>query len=448
MKQNVVWWPAVKNPDHSGKYGNYDYFEYSRKTWEYWCKKNDVIFLPFEVPVKKDLSDYRVNWQKALFVFDELERQNIEYDQIALIDSTVMIKWDAPNFFNLTDKKFTVTRDRDNMNWVHKSIQGYKEFFNNFELDQSKYFRSGFMVFNETHKFMFDELKQTYINNKETFKQLQDVTVRKGNDQTPINYLAQINKIDLKFLPGVPWMCSHIHKKELFGHNWQTGDNTLHLIKHGYMWMFNGIPKEQRSNVMKQVWEMVSHYYDEFHILNKISNKNYNKNTTSGKFKEDIYKIFSDPKFKDMTMLELGCHQGNTTRIYAECFNKVIAVEISGHNLELAKQACSDVDNVEFIQSDVYDPEFKIPAADIMHLDAGHTYDQVSFDIDRCVALNNPIIIMDDFGHEGRTVRNAIINKMKENKLELHQYIGEDKGYIASNDKVFIGREGCIFNYK
>ena len=42
MKQskNVVWWPAIKNPNHTEKYGGYDYFDYSRKTWEYWCKKN------------------------------------------------------------------------------------------------------------------------------------------------------------------------------------------------------------------------------------------------------------------------------------------------------------------------------------------------------------------------------------------------------------------------
>ena len=43
MKKNVVWWPAVKNKEHSGKYGNFGYFEYSRKTWEYWCEKNDVL---------------------------------------------------------------------------------------------------------------------------------------------------------------------------------------------------------------------------------------------------------------------------------------------------------------------------------------------------------------------------------------------------------------------
>ena len=53
-KKNVVWWPAVRNPDHDDKFGGYEYFQYSRNTWEYWCKKNDVLFVPFEEPVEQE----------------------------------------------------------------------------------------------------------------------------------------------------------------------------------------------------------------------------------------------------------------------------------------------------------------------------------------------------------------------------------------------------------
>ena len=98
--KNVVWWTGILNPDHNEKYGGYEYFEYSKMSWEYWCKKNDVLFVPFEKPVEDDLIKYRVNWQKAIFVFDELDRMGIEYDQVALIDSSVMVKWDCPNFLN------------------------------------------------------------------------------------------------------------------------------------------------------------------------------------------------------------------------------------------------------------------------------------------------------------------------------------------------------------
>ena len=331
MKKNVVWWPAIKNKEHNDKYGNFEYFDYSKKTWEYWCKKNDVIFVPFEEPVESNLQDYRINWQKAIFVFDELKRRNIEYDQIALIDSTVMVKWDCPNFFELTDRKFTVTRDIDNMRWVHESIQGYKEFFDDFELDSSKYFRSGFMVFNESHEDLFQGLKQFYIDNKDSFIKLQDEVVRKGNDQTPLNYWVQKNNVELNILPHVLWMCSHPHRKEMLSFNWQLKeDTTPFFIKYANNWMFNGIPKDQRTELMKKTWDLVKHYYtynETDRLLNSVNHKDIFKNATSKKFKSDLIEYFKDDKYKKMKVLELGACQGDTTRIFSELFETVNAVD-------------------------------------------------------------------------------------------------------------------------
>ena len=193
-KKNVVWWPAVRNPDHDDKFGGYEYFQYSRNTWEYWCKKNDVLFVPFETPVEKDLFRFRINWQKAIFLFDELKRMNINYDQIALVDSSFMIRWDTPNFFDMTERKFTAFRDMDNMRWIYDSIQGYKNIFGGFELDQSKYVNSGFIIFNESHKDIMQGFKSFYLDNIDELIDLQDNKVRKGNEQTPLNYWLQTNK--------------------------------------------------------------------------------------------------------------------------------------------------------------------------------------------------------------------------------------------------------------
>ena len=195
MNKNVVWWPAIKNPNHNQKYGGFDYFEFSRKTWEYWCKKNDVLFIPFTEPVEKDFNRINPNWQKCLYVFDELERKNIKYNKIALVDSSCMIKWDAPNFFHLTNKKFTAWRDTDNMKWIYDSIKGYRSFYNNFKLDQTKYINSGFMVFNKKHKKLINGFKNHYIENIDKLVELQDKIVKKGTEQTPLNYWLQINNI-------------------------------------------------------------------------------------------------------------------------------------------------------------------------------------------------------------------------------------------------------------
>ena len=197
---------------------------------------------------------------------------------------------------------------------------------------------------------------------------------------------------------------------------------------------------------MKQVWDLIKENYDDDFVLNVIENKSENKSTTSRKFKEDILRIFGEG-YKDKTILELGCHQGNTTRVYSECFGKVIAVERDGHNFQKTQENCSDVNNVEFINMDVYDKDFKIPNADVVHIDAGHTFEEVVYDINRASKqLNNPTFIFDDYGHEGTTVRDAINSKLADGTIKLITYIGEDRGFVAANNKTFIGREGIICN--
>ena len=37
MAKNVVWRPTIAHKEYAHKYGNYDYLEYTRKSWEYWC---------------------------------------------------------------------------------------------------------------------------------------------------------------------------------------------------------------------------------------------------------------------------------------------------------------------------------------------------------------------------------------------------------------------------
>ena len=450
MKKNVIWWPAVKNKDHSDKYGNFDYFEYSRKTWEFWCKKNDVLFVPFEKPVEQDLHEYRINWQKAIFVFDELERRGIEYDQIALVDSTVMVKWDCPNFFELTDRKFTVTRDIDNMSWTRDSILGYKDFFGGFELDSTKYFRSGFMIFNEIHRDLFQDLKNFYIENKTDFIKLQDEVVRKGNDQTPINYWVQKNNVELKFLSHALWMCSHLHRKEMLSHNWQLNeDKTPFFIKYANNWMFDGIPKDQRTSLMSQTWELVKDNYtlDTTELLlNSVNHKDTFKNATSRKFKKDLIEFFSDDKYKDMSVVEYGACHGDTTKIFSSIFKKVYAYDWAQENVDRITEKCKGCDNVEVTVMDVVKDEWKFPEAQVVFVDASHDYPQVAIDIQKTLDyFDNPIIIMDDYGNpNNRNIRVSIDEKIKEGKIKIHKKIGEDVGYKTKAGWEMIDREGVI----
>ena len=83
----------------------------------------------------------------------------------------------------------------------------------------------------------------------------------------------------------------------------------------------------------------------------------------------------------------------------------------------------------------------------MVHIDAGHTFQEVVYDIERLSKqLDNPTFIFDDYGHEGETVRNAIDAKLLDGTIKLVTHIGEDKGFVAANNKTFIGREGVICN--
>lgn len=455
MKKNVIWWTGIVNPDHNDKYGEFKYFEYSRKSWEFWCKRNNCEFVAFTEPIEKDLTRHRVNWQKAIFVFDELKRRCIDYDQICLVDSSSIIKWNAPNFFELTDRKFCGIRDTDNLNWIHKSIKGYEEFFN-YKLDSTKYINSGFIIFNESHKEFFDSFKQLYYDNVEHFCDLQDVTVKKGTEQTPINYWLQINNIEIKLDLPLPFKLTHLHRKDMLHYNWQLNeDKTAFFIKYGYIWFFNGIPKDQRSEIMKQTWEIISHnYHDRYsyvpEILDQVDHKNVAKYTTSRRMKKDIIDIFFNAKYSDCTLLELGTSQGQSTKIFSYMFKHVYTVEWNDWNIEQAKLRCKDRDNITFIKADLYGSNWNVPKADIVFIDAGHQYDQVMKDIDNVLqALDNPIIIFDDYGLPPGEVRKAIHDQIKLGKLKFNCYIGEHpETLVHAAGTKFIDREGCICNLK
>ena len=465
MKKNVVYWIGIKNPDLSEKYGNYEYFQYSKNTWKYWCKKNNCLFVEFNEPVEKDLFKFRVNWQKAIFVFDELERKGIDYDQIFLVDSSCMIKWDAPNIFELTERKFCGWNDADNMRWVYDSIIGYKDFFDGFELNQDKYISSGVIIFNKSHKKIFESFKKLYYDNVNKFCELQDKIVKKGTEQTPLNYWLQINDVDIKLDLPKGFKLTHMHRYDLFHHNWQYGDDkTPFFIKYGYNWVFNGIPKDQRPQIMKQTWDMVKHNYNvktlEYeNILNEISHKDTAKYTTSKKMKYDILETFFNDKFKDKTIVEVGASQGQSTRMLSYIFKKVIAIEWDDWNLEQAKKRNQDRNNVEFVKMDLYNDKWEdfLPRnIDVVFIDAGHQYHQVKMDIENSLkCFNNPIFIFDDYGlvdpKSGiNEVKQAIDEKINENKLKLYKFIGEDSKDLvsASSTSKFYGMEGCICNFE
>ena len=262
MKKNVVWWPAIVHKENAQKYGDYNYFEYTRKSWEYWCERNDVLFVPFTEPVEDDLFRFRPNWQKIIFVFDELERKNIDYDQICLVDSSCMIKWDAPNFFNEVNTNPVAFRSLENIKWIYEGVKGYSKLFNDYDFKLTEYVSCGFQIFDKSHKPFLDKVKKFYYANQVEILKLQK-TVSRGTDQPVYNYLKQIHKVKFDYISPA-YMVTHLNRFDWLGGNWQLKeDSTPFFVKYGYIWFFSGFDKTQRGRLMNQTWDIIKGNYEE-----------------------------------------------------------------------------------------------------------------------------------------------------------------------------------------
>tara|TARA_R110001592_G_C12753669_1_gene712221 strand:- start:38 stop:628 length:591 start_codon:yes stop_codon:yes gene_type:complete len=196
---------------------------------------------------------------------------------------------------------------------------------------------------------------------------------------------------------------------------------------------------------MKQTWEAIKHNYTD-NVLDKVNHKDTSKYSTTRKFKEDLINYFN--KNKSQTLVEFGCCQGDTTRVLSNLFNKIYASDISPENIQVTKNKCNDVNNVQVQIKDVNE-EWEYKDIDVLYLDALHDYSGVKQCLERTKQqYPNSLIIMDDYGHIMDTVKPNIDNLINNNEIEVLKWIGEEKGYTPSNGKTFIDKEGLIFRFK
>ena len=75
MKKHVLFWVGIKseNKHLREKHGDFKYLDISRKCWEYWCNKNDVVFFPYENSSEKDTNAHKATWTRWFDVFDQIE---------------------------------------------------------------------------------------------------------------------------------------------------------------------------------------------------------------------------------------------------------------------------------------------------------------------------------------------------------------------------------------
>ena len=228
-------------------------YELSVKSWKHWADKNDCELFVLREPLI-DHNVMGICWQRW-YVFDLLESNGIEYDQILSVDADTIVHPDCPNFFEMTDRKFTVVHFDGSWDWVLRSLESYSKFvFSGYQLeDWSKYFDSGFWIVNEQHKEFAKLMTDTYHENIQLFKQMED-TFHTGTEQTPLNFLVNMEGVEMTHLP-YEFNMNDMPRKELLH------DDML-FTKVGWVYQFNCIPNN-KDNELTNFWmqKAYQHFY-------------------------------------------------------------------------------------------------------------------------------------------------------------------------------------------
>jgi len=246
MKKDIVFMTCFEQaPDLL------DYKEWCLKSWKPWCEKHgiELFILSDEL---RDKTIMKPTWQRW-HVFEILEANGIDYGQVALVDVDTMIHPNAPNFFELTNGEYSGVQDDLMVEWVHNSIVGYQDMFPNTKFDWTTYMNNGFIVMSPKHKKLCKTITDFYYANEDELRMRQHQTLKKGSDQTPVNYLVRREKNPITHL-SKKWNFTHMHIRGVL-------QNFL-FLDCAWLYHFNGFDKSMRNDIMKQTWQEMERRYE------------------------------------------------------------------------------------------------------------------------------------------------------------------------------------------
>ena len=196
--KNIVFIPSID----LGNRRNMSY-EYSVKSWKHFCDKYDCELLVWE-DLLYPVEYMKITWQRY-YLFDFLEENKIEYNQILMVDADTIVHPDCPNFFDETDGKYCGVMNDGDYEWVIRSIRSFGDrLFNGHRIKPYRYINGGFQIVNENHKNFFEVMKKYYDTySKEIITAIDKLKC--GTDQTILNYMLSKEKVDseLKIKSGV-----------------------------------------------------------------------------------------------------------------------------------------------------------------------------------------------------------------------------------------------------
>jgi lipopolysaccharide biosynthesis glycosyltransferase len=239
--KNIVFIPNIAVGD-----GRSTPYHYSVKSWQHWCDANDIRLVEWTEPIL-DPKTFPIIMQRE-WVFDILELNNIEYDQVLIVDADTIVHPDTPNFFTQTQHKYAAVVNNGCYEWVTRSVRDWgAAMFPSQELVKPfEYFNTGFVIVNKQHKPFFNEVKDLYLNKGEEIKVHRD-RIKASTGQTIVNFMLKKHKIEtLQLSEG--YNLQDLFRKNLLhipGHSWFSDE--LHFLEAGWVYHFNAIPRNPRD---------------------------------------------------------------------------------------------------------------------------------------------------------------------------------------------------------
>ena len=242
--KNVVFIPNINLGD-----GRNNPYHYSVDSWKVWAENNDCELLVWE-DLLYPVEYMKITWQRY-YLFDILESNSIEYDQILMVDADTIVHPNCPNFFEKTERKYCGVQVDGCYEWVLRSIKGFgDELFNGDRIKPWEYINGGFQIVNETHRLFFETMKEYYLENLNKIVETID-KLKCGTDQTILNYMLHREEIDVKYLPSC-YNLQDLYRKNLLvvtGQEWWTDE--LHFLDAGWVYHYNAIPRNPMERYTK-----------------------------------------------------------------------------------------------------------------------------------------------------------------------------------------------------
>lgn len=232
MSKNIIY--IIATPKN-GKLNNE--YRLSIEAWKAWGLQHGIETYVLEQPLV-DPRYMHIIWQRY-YLFDLLDANGIQADQVLMVDADTIPHPNCPNFFEQTDNKYCFVHDDGSYDWILRGMEHYaSSVFKGEWFPFYEYGNSGFQIVNRKHRSFFDEMIQLYNSNVDEIKRIQ-ASYGIGTDQTPLNFMLRRHNIDYKILP-YQYNMTCMPKKEIL-------DENLTFTKCGWVYHFNGLPNKDIS---------------------------------------------------------------------------------------------------------------------------------------------------------------------------------------------------------